>query len=105
MGAGGWDRARTPSTDAWGRARTLRTSATAGANTGEWVQAGRTGHEHNVLTRTEGNSRSAIVMGTRVWARTGATSGAGPNGRVLQRGRAHTAVEGAHAATGVGGIN
>jgi hypothetical protein len=51
-------------------------------------------------------------MGTLVWVQTGATLGAGPNGRVLQGGRVHAAAEGAHAAaegahtaTGVGGIN
>jgi hypothetical protein len=96
--------------DAWDRARTLRASAIAGANASdaiarEWERAGRTGRKHSVLARTEGKLRAAIVMGTRVWTRTGATSGAGPNGRVLQRGRVHVAVEGAHVATGVGGIN
>jgi hypothetical protein len=87
--------------------RTLRASATAGANAlgaiaGEWTRAGRTGREHSVLARTEGNLHAAIAMGTRVWVQTGATSGAGPNGRVLQGGRAHAVAEGAHAATGVG---
>jgi hypothetical protein len=82
----------------WDRARILRASATAGAIAGEWARVGRTGHEHSVLVRAEGNPRAAIAMGTRVWARMGATSGAGLNGRVLQGGRAH-------AATGVGGIN
>jgi hypothetical protein len=96
--------------DAWDRARTLRASATVGAKAsgviaGEWAQADRTGREHSVLARTEGKSCTAIAMGTRVWARTGATLGAGSNGRVLQGGRAHAAAEGAHAATGVGGIN
>jgi hypothetical protein len=55
--------------------------------------------------RTEGDSRATIAMGTRVWARTGVTSGAGLNGRMLQGGRAHAAAEGAHVATRVGGIN
>jgi hypothetical protein len=94
-----------PGADAWDWTRTLRVSATTGSNAGEWARAGRTGREHNVLVRTEGNSRAAIAMETCVWARTGATSGAGPNGRVLQGGRAQMAAKGAHAATGVGGIN
>jgi hypothetical protein len=60
-----------PGADAWDRARTLRASATvgahaSGANTGQWAQAGRTGREHNVLVRTEGDSRTAIGMGTHV---------------------------------------
>jgi hypothetical protein len=99
-----------PGVDAWDRARTLRASATAGVNpsgaiAGEWARAGRTGREHSVFARTEGNLRAAIAMGTRVWARTGPISGAGPNRRVLQGRRAHAAAEGAHMATGVGGIN
>jgi hypothetical protein len=72
-------------TDAWDREQTLRASATAGANAsgaiaGEWTRAGRTRCEHSVFARTEGNSRAAIAMEIRVWARTGATSGAGCRG-------------------------
>jgi hypothetical protein len=101
---------QTPGADAWDRARTIRASATPstnapGAIVGEWARAGRIGREHSVLVRMEGKSRAAIAMGTRVWARTGAISGAGPNGRVLQGRRAHAAVEGVHVASGVGGIN
>jgi hypothetical protein len=59
---------------------------------------GGTGLEHSILVRTEGDSRAAIAMGTRVWARTSVTSGPSPNGRVLQGGRVH-------AATGAGDIN
>jgi hypothetical protein len=77
----------------------------SGANTSYWAQAGRTGREHNVLARTKGDSRAAIGMGTRVWARTGERTGAGPNGCVLQGGWTHAGAEGAHAATGAGGIN
>jgi hypothetical protein len=55
--------------------------------------------------RTEGESHAAIAVETRVWARAGATSGAGPNGRVLQGRQAHAVAKGAHAATGAGGIN
>jgi hypothetical protein len=56
------------------------------------------GHEHSILMRTKGKLRAAIAVGTHVCAQTGATSGAGVNGRVLERGRAH-------AATGAGDIN
>jgi hypothetical protein len=69
------------------------------------AQAGRAGREHNILARTEGDSHAAIAMETRVWAQTGARTGAGPNGRVLQWGRVHAGAEGAHAATVAGDIN
>jgi hypothetical protein len=75
----------------YGRTRVERKHRLMGAG-------GRTGREYDILARTEGDSRAAIAMGTRVWARTGARTGAGPNRRMLQGRRAH-------AATGAGGIN
>jgi hypothetical protein len=60
------------------------------------------GYEHRVRVRTEGESHTAIVVETHVWAQTGATSDAGLNGRVLDQGRAHAVAEGTHAATRVG---
>jgi hypothetical protein len=61
----------------------------AGANTGS-------------RARAEGELGTAIAIETRVSARTGATSSAGLNRRVLERGRAHAAAKGAHEATGAG---
>jgi hypothetical protein len=56
------------------------------------------GREHSVLVWTEGDSDVAIAVKTCIWAWTRATSGASPNGHMLQGGRAH-------AATGAGVIN
>jgi hypothetical protein len=60
------------------------------------------GHEHRIRPRAEGESGAAIAIETCVWVRTDATSGAGLNGSVLERGRAHEAAEGTYVAMGAG---
>jgi hypothetical protein len=55
--------------------------------------------EYRVRAWAKGESGTTIAVETRVWVQTGATSGAGLNGRVLERGRA-----GARG-YGCGGIN
>jgi hypothetical protein len=53
-----------------------------------WNQgrAGRTGREYSILARMEGDLRATIALVTRIWARTGATSGAGSNGACCKGG-------------------
>jgi hypothetical protein len=47
--------------------------------------------EHEVRAQAEGESGVVIAVETRVWARTGVTSGAGLNKHGLERGQAHVA--------------
>jgi hypothetical protein len=95
IGAGGWNQARMGGTGRGLEERTRGTRRKLPTCTG-------------LRTRTQGPRADGRRIarshydGTRVWARTGATSGTGLNERVLERGQAHAAGKGAHAATGAG---
>jgi hypothetical protein len=110
-GADRWDWAQTLSADAWDRAWNHRAVVGAGSKaSGRTLGNGHrrigpgTNSRRGLLARTglqartqgpgaaEGDSGSAIAIETCVWARTGATSGAGLNGPMLERRRAHAAI-------------
>ena len=59
-------------------------------------------HKPRIHARAEIELGAALAIETRVWVRTGMTSSAGLNEHVLERGRAHAATEGAHAAIEAG---